>query len=197
MFDSTVPASLQRDLGRALRSGRYERTDDGRILLASAGMCIGGAFSDALNVEPLRLLQNTVVAQGINALLDAFFRQQTAPTGFYIAPFSGNVAPDGATLTAANFTATQTEFTDYDETTRVEWTPAAAASSAIGNTASPADFTINKADSTIWGWALLTASAKSATTGVLVAAAKDDAARSALRVGDVLHATYQITGTST
>lgn len=186
--------SIRSDLRRALASNTYERTADGRIFLPrGAGLFIGGVFSTSVNGGDRRALPNDFVNEGLDDVLKVLFKQSSQRTAFYIAPFSGDVVVDPATLTAANFDSTMTEFTDYSEGARPAWTPDAEANQAVANAGSQAVFTINLDNSTIWGFALLTAQAKNATTGVLYCASKDATARSNLRSGDKLNVEYDIT----
>lgn len=186
--------NLQNDIARALRTGRYEPTGDGRILVTASQVFIGGSFVSDVNGQDRRLLPNLFSGEGLTDVLKVYFQQGSQPTAFYLAPFSGAVVPDN-TLTGANFTARQTEFTSYDEATRVGWTPPGAAitTPSIGNAASLATFTNNLADATIWGFALLTNQVKSATTGKLIACFKDDTPRDHLRVGDKVNLQYVVT----
>jgi len=105
-------------------------------------------------------------------------------------PFSGNVTPV-ATWTAANFTANATEWTAYDEATRVAYVEAAASSQSITNSASKADFTSSSDTQSVWGAGLISVSTKSAVTGSLLGAAKFGAVRS-LDTADVLSIGYTI-----
>ncbi|MDN5939335.1 MAG: hypothetical protein L0H83_11830 [Salinisphaera sp.] len=150
---------------------------------------VGGVFTSWLNDGPKRVAPNIVVNQALDSVLDSFFVGTTPPTAFYLAPFSGNVTP-AATLTAATFASTLTEFTDYSESTRQVWTPGAVASQAVDNSASVATFTVSVAGGTVWGFGMLTASAKSATTGLCVAATKDAESRTGLAIGDTLNVNY-------
>ena len=188
--------TLQNDIARALRTGHYERTDDGRVLVQNANVFVGGSFISDVNGKDARLLPNLFTAEGLVYVLSAAFQQAAQATAFYLAPFSGNVTPD-STLTAANFTARQTEFTAYDEAVRVQWTPPAApiAAPSIGNASLVATFTNNLADATVWGFALMTNQVKSATTGKCIASFKDSTPRDHLRVGDKLNLQYVITAT--
>jgi hypothetical protein len=127
-------------------------------------------------------------------LLDVTLDQGSANAAFYIAPFGGNVTV-AATWTAANFTANSTEFTNYDEATRVLWANDAAASNAIGNVTTAALFTIATGGGTIRGAGLISASAKSATTGKLIAAARFGTDK-VMAAAEELRIKYTITGTS-
>jgi hypothetical protein len=110
-----------------------------------------------------------------------------------VALFEGNYTPV-AGVTAATFTADATENTTYDETTRVAYDEAAAASQSTTNAASRATFTCS-ATKTIYGAALVSASAKSATTGTLLAIVRFATARAVID-NDVLLVTYTVTAAS-
>lgn len=186
----------RRQIAQALASHKYEFTDDAKILLPGHKLTFGGVFTTDVNGGDKSIDPNLVVTQGLVDLLKVYFQSGAAATGFYLAPFSGNVAP-GASLTAATFTSTQTEFINYNESARVPWTPPVSAitTASIDNSASPATFTVNAAAQTVWGFGILTAQAKSATTGVLVAAAQFSAAKS-VGISDVLNVTYSFTASS-
>jgi hypothetical protein len=179
---------------RRLRNGQYEVTDSGAILVPAMKLQFAGHFETQVGNGAWEIHPNIVTNEGILHILDVALDQGSANSAFYIAPFSGNVTP-AATWTAANFTSNSTEFTNYDETTRVAWTNDAAASNAIGNTTTPATFTIGTGGGTIRGAGLLSASAKSATTGKLVAAARFSADK-AMAEDEELRVKYTLTGTS-
>lgn len=186
--------ALQNELARALRNHRYEMTEDGRVLFPDQKLWVGGSFRTDVNGQDSRLLPNLFTKEGLIYVLGAAFLQKSQVTAFYLAPFSGNVDPNGDTLTGANFTATQTEFTGYSEATRVAWTPPSddLTSAQVDNSASLATFTNNTANATVWGYGLLTNQVKSATTGKCIACFKDTEARTGLKVGDKLNVEYVI-----
>lgn len=188
--------NLQRDVARALASHHFELADDGRLYVPAAKAFIGGVFRHNVNGADERIDPNLLPTNGLIDILNVYFKQGAQRTAFYLAPFSGNVDPV-ATLTGANFTATQTEFNDYSEGTRPAWTPPAGALAAasIDNGASPGVCTISVANSTVWGFGLLTTPAKDDVTGLLVACSKFATARSGLQVGDKLNVEYTITAT--
>lgn len=186
------------ELSRALRNFDYEKMGDGRILFPKSKLVGGGAFGHSVNGADYRLSGNMVVNQGLDDLLNVYWGNQAKRTNFYIAPFAANVTPTDA-LTAALFTSTQTEFTNYTESTRVAFQkPTSTTTQTISNTANPARFTIATGGGTIWGAAILTAQAKSATTGVLVCCAlfEDDGVNDGkrdLKAGDKLDLEYIFT----
>lgn len=140
---------------------------------------------------------NRVVNQGLNHFLNVGLRGENVISTWYMAPFAANVTP-AANLTAATFASTTTEFTNYDESTRQTWTSdAASTAQTLANAAAPALFTIG-ADSqtTIYGAGLISAQAKEATSGVLVAAGRLPTALTGLAEGYEVRLRYRINGTS-
>jgi hypothetical protein len=180
---------------RRLRLNQYEVTDRGEVLMPAMGITMAGHWETQQGDEPWQIDHNIVVNQGLLHILEVALNQGSAHSAFYIAPFSGAVTP-AASLTAATFTATTTEFTNYDEATRVAWVSAAPAANAIGNTASPAVFTIASGGGTIRGAGLMSTSTKSATTGVLIAAARFGADKT-MAEDEELRVKYILTATST
>lgn len=162
--------------------------------LTVGNMAVHGHFEVSVNDGPWEIEPNLVVTEGLNYILAAALGNAAQKTTFYIAPFTGNVTPV-AGWTGANFTANSTEFVNYDEATRVLWADDAAAAGSIGNATVEASFTMSAGGGTIRGAALVEASAKSATTGILVAAARF-ASDKVLAVAEVLKIRYVITMTS-
>ena len=190
----SMTAGLNRDLARALRTHGYERVPDGRVYVPGAKVFMGGVFTTDVNGLDRRMSPNRVVAEGLDDLLKVYFKQAAQRTAFYLAPFSGNVEVTDD-LTAATFASTQTEFTDYSAAQRPTWTPGNVTSGEVSNSANVGSITVSTAGGSVWGWGMLTASAKSATTGVLVAATKDDDARGPLKIGDKLNVDYGFVAT--
>lgn len=175
-------------LRREIVNRRYELTDDGQILLPRAKILLGGVFEHEVIRDGKSLGvyrdRNIVVNEGLNHILGVVFNQATQVATWYVGIFEGNYTPL-ATDTAANITANSTESTAYDEATRVAWVEAAPSGQSITNSASKATFTMN-ATKTVYGAFLVSASAKSATTGTLVAASKFAAARSVVALDSLL-----------
>lgn len=188
-----LPKSLLNDLKRY----GYEVTENG-LFVPRANVMIGGVMTFE-HVRGGRVIEvdhahNIVVNQGLNHILDVVLHGTTAVSPWYVAPFEGNYTPL-ATDTAANITANSTECTAYDESTRVEYNEAAASSQSSTNSANKATFTFN-ATKTIYGAFLASASAKSATTGTLLAAVKAGTSKAVVD-DDQLLITYTISATST
>lgn len=150
-----------------------------------------GVDSVVLSVEEV---ENLIPTEGINYVLGAALTGVSQLSSWFIALFEANYTPV-AGITAATFTSGATESTAYDEATRVAWVPGSISGGVVNNTASKAVFTMN-ATKTIYGIGQLSASAKSATTGVLVSIARFAAAKAVVD-DDVLNVTSGITLTST
>lgn len=112
---------------------------------------------------------NQITNAAKNDLFDKYFRNGTTATAWYM----GLVDSSGFTAFSAGDTMSShsgwNEFTNYDESTRVAWGPAAASGQAITNT-TKVTFTI-AGSGTIKGLFLVTVSTKSGTTGILWSAA--------------------------
>jgi hypothetical protein len=133
-------------------------------------LSIAGLYKVYVNGQLVETVPNLVVDEGKNYILHAALGAGTPITNWYIALFSGNVVPQ-ASWTAATFVSAATEFTNYSETSRRPWTHGSVSSGSIDNFASKATFTISADNQTIRGVALISSSAKSNTTGVLLGAA--------------------------
>lgn len=174
----------------------FERRDNG-LLVPNHKLLVGGKY----HVEHLRGgevidafdCDNLVTNEGLNSLLNVYLQAATQITTWYLGVFEGNYTPV-ATDTAATFVASATESTAYTATARQAWTPATASGQSITNSANKASFTFN-ATKTIYGAFLSSASAQSATTGVLFSAAKFSAAKSVV-ANDQLLLTYTFSATS-
>lgn len=169
----------------------------GGVLLPDNRLQVGGRFigQHIRNGEVIEEFDDTniVVNEGLNSLLDIMFHGATQITTWYIGLFEANYTPV-ATVTAATITAASTESTAYDEATRVAYDEAAPASQSITNSASKATFTFN-ATKTIYGAFLVSASAKSATTGKLFCAAQFSSPKAVVD-DDQLLLTYTLAASS-
>lgn len=189
-------SNIGAEVGRALRNFKYERAGN-RILVPAMGLFIGGAFQTrehiGCEIGPAELEPNLFVNQGLDYLLGAAFGGAAQTSTFYLALFSGNVTP-AATWTGANFAQNSTEFQAYASAQRPQWNRGAAANQAIGNAGSEALFEYNAGGPyNIYGCGLLSASAKGATSGILVAATRFTTARTNQQAGDKLGVEYVLT----
>lgn len=187
------------EVARAIRNHDYDITPEGMYLPKQKAI-VGGVFEVTHRRNGDMLAReagpNLLPTQGLNHMLDVTLHGSAQITPWYVALFSGNVTP-GATLTGATFAAVTTEFTNYAETTRVAYDEAAASGGVTDNTASRSIFTINGAGGTVYGGALLSASAKGAAgaSDICLAAARFSTSRAVVS-GDELAVRYTITLTS-
>jgi hypothetical protein len=100
-----------------------------------------------------------------------------------------------AGLTAATFTSATTEWTNYDESARQAWVSATVASQGTDSFSNKASFTSSADSQTVRGAALISASAKSATAGVLMAASRLSSDKT-LATGEILDVGYGLTLTA-
>jgi hypothetical protein len=170
---------------------------EGGIFMPEQALLVGGKFIGTL-IRDGKVIDefedcNLVVNEGLNALNDIMFHGTTQITQWYLGVFEANYTPV-STVTAATITAASTECTAYASSTRPTYDEAASASQVTTNAASRASFVFN-ATKTIYGGFLVSASAKSATTGTLFAAAQFSSAKSVVS-GDELLLTYAFTSSS-
>lgn len=181
-----------REFSRAVRNGKIEITPDG-IVFPSQGVIMVNTVDTWINGKDHQVDKNIVPTEGLNQVLLATFCNGTIIGSWYVALFSGNVTP-GLTLTGATFVSTCTEFTTYSQSARVLWVPGTPAAGSVDNSASQAVFTISTGG-TLYGAALLEASAKSAVTGKVGAAVRFASSRTVV-AADVLNVQYTLTATS-
>lgn len=178
----------------AIKAGEYEKTEEG-IYLPTEKALIGGQFEVTVRGSGLvERSHNLVVNEGLDYVLEAAVGDTAGIANWYIALFTGDVTVV-ATWTAATFTATATEWTAYDEATRGAWTNSAVASAGTDSFASKASFTSSADTQTVRGAALLSASAKSATSGILLAASRLSSDKN-LSTGEILDVGYGLTLTA-
>lgn len=154
-------------------------------------------FGFQVNDGPWIWTPNRVVDQGLNYILNAAFRGEGVISTWYVAPFAANVTP-AANTTAQNFTSTLTEFTNYTEANRVTWVSDGASTALeLINDASPALFTIGSGgQTTIYGAGLISAQAKSSTSGTLGAAGKLTSGLTGLAEGFEVRLKYRLRASS-
>jgi len=126
---------------------------------------------------------NLLVDTGLNLILDSGF------SGTEYLGLKGGGTPAAADTMASH--ASWSEITDYSESTRPTFSHAAAASQAITNSASKAQFSIN-ATTSIYGIFCTTNNTKGGTTGTLIGATNFASAKSADNT-DTLEVTYTVT----
>lgn len=197
MLDKDLQKHASEFLGY-LDKNQYEVADSG-IYFPKAGVIATGMYGHDVNGTDYCEDSNIVTTEGLNHLLTTTLANGNKNSNWYVALYGGAYTPV-AGVTAATFPAAANELTSgtegYSEASRRPWTPGAAVNGTMDNTDSKAVFTIVSAGSvTVNGAALLSASAKGATSGVLMSAAKFSAART-LYAGDVFSLLYRVTLTA-
>jgi len=138
---------------------------------------------------------NVCMTQGLNHMLDVTFHGTTPLGTWYLLLFEDNYIP---LITDVYATKGFTESSAYNEATRPAFVEAAASAKVTTNTASKATFTMN-ATKTIYGAALVSATADGATKGnsagaggVMFCASKFSTAKSVVAT-DILQVSCSIT----
>lgn len=178
---------MDQKVREALRAGRYDRTEEG-IYVPDHNVLAQGVFKYSIRGEAEEQTPNLVVNEGLDYMLKAAVGETAGLSNWYIALFSGDVTVL-ATWTAATFPTSATEWTNYDEATRATWTNSLVASQGTDNFSSKASFTSSGDAQTIRGAALISASAKGATSGTLLAATRLSSDKT-LATGEILDVGY-------
>lgn len=183
----------QRELQNAISKDGFQQTEEG-LYVPSVGAMIGGRFVYHKRGEEPEYSDNLLVTEGRDYMQNVAFAGGAQIGTWYIAIFSGAVTPL-ASWDASNFAASATEITtQYDEASRPEWTPTAVDDGVISSYTAKSSFTANDSI-TVRGAALISSSAKGATTGTLAAASRFGADKS-LVDGEIIDVGYQITLTA-
>ncbi len=136
------------------------------------------------------VIHNLLPTEGANHALDVLLHQATQIATWYIGLYEGNYTPL-LTDTAATFPASATELTTYAEASRVAFVESAASGGVSSNAASKAEFTSNS-NKIIYGGFITSASAKGATSGILLSAVKFSSPKT-FDSGDIFRATAGFT----
>jgi hypothetical protein len=167
------------EFARAIRNLKFDQCESG-IYFPAQRVIAQGVYRTRVNGGAWEDTPNLVPTEGLTYLMSLLGAGSKLPN-WYVALYAGAITPV-STWTASNFAANATEITSgtegYTEANRVAWVPGTAAAGAIDSNASPATFTIATATTlAVNGVAMLSASAKGATSGVLVSAARFGATR--------------------
>lgn len=137
------------------------------------------------------VIPNIVVDEGLYYSLDASFMGATTYTDWYIALFSSNSVPV-AGWDYAGIGTDQTEFVDYDEVTRPQWSPVSIVNLALSATGA---FTASTGvNTTVYGSYIVNVSTKgdnASGVGIMWCATQFSTARPFLEA-EVLNVTYAI-----
>lgn len=178
----------QHSLRAALLCGMAMNTKSGLMVPASESVIPGGPIEVYHNGELVELGPNLVPAVQRSYLVKAGYAGFAQISSWYIAPFSGAFDPLDS-LTAANFNASLTEFTNYTEGTRPAWVQAAEATQQIVNSVTLATITVGAGGGTINGIVMSSTAAKGSAAGQIAAATRFGAPRVML-AGDTLQFRY-------
>lgn len=132
---------------------------------------------------------NAITTVGLNALLDIMFGSSTQITDWYVGLIDGTGVQTLAAADEMSSHAGWTEMEDYDEATRPQWTPDAAAAGEVSNSTT-VDFTINDTNS-VHGAFLVDENTKGGATGTLWGTGAFGSEINVIN-GDVLKITYTI-----
>jgi hypothetical protein len=144
--------------------------------------------------------KNIIVDQGLNHFLNVVMGADAKITTWYVGIFKNNVTPVAgdtpATALGAAGTYGEGQDADYDVplTNKPEYIDAPAAAKVMSNSGTPASFTM-AASITVYGAFISSITAKTGTTGTLLAAKKFDTARPVID-NDILTVQYDITAAS-
>lgn len=136
--------------------------------------------------------KNLTVNSGLNDKLDKYFRGTSYTAAWYIGLMSSSPSVAASDTMASH--GGWTEVTTYSELARQTFTPAAAASQSLNNSASVAEFTMN-ASGTVGGAFLTTSSTKGGSAGILYGALPFAENRT-VGNGDILRVSVSITEVS-
>jgi len=142
------------------------------------------------NVRESEVVHNLMPTEGLNHMLGVTLKGVAQVAAWYVGVFEGNYTPVPGD-TAAAFPASATESTAYAEATRRALTLGSVVAGAVDNSASRAEFTLNAAK-TLYGGFISSASAKGATSGVLLSAVRFSSPK-VLASGEVLRVTAGFT----
>ncbi len=186
---------LYRDLGRQIRDHKFEDNGQG-ILFPQAGLLAKGIFEVENKTQGgISIAPNLVVTEGLNHILAVVLGATSKVSTWYLAPFAGNVTP-AASWTGEDFASDATEFTNYDEAARQEFTDGAVSSGSIDNLSSRAEITVGSgSQDEIYGVGLISSSVKNSNSAssVLMSAARLTSSRDNLQDGDVIALGYTFT----
>ena len=126
------------------------------------------AIKDGIVIER-ETKHNLIPIEGINYLIAAGLKGGSPFTSWYVGLYGGSYTPQ-STDTAAAFPASATEITAYSQTARVPLILGTVANGQVDNTASTASFTGTTNGTLVNGGFITAASAKGATTSVLISA---------------------------
>lgn len=152
------------------------------------GTVARGVFHVSKRGEKADTSKNLVVVEGLNYLLGAALANQSSIGTWYVALFSDNVTPTSS-WTASNFASTANEFTNYEASSRPQWSPGSVASGALNSFSDKASFEASVNGAQVRGAAIISNSTKGGTSGILLAATRFPSTKT-LDEGEILDVGY-------
>lgn len=182
---------------RAYRNKRYEVLPDGRRYLTDLCAYDGGWLVTKVLTPDGQLIQhsathNMLTTAGRNHIWGVVMAGGPQTTTWYLVPFSNNVTP-GASWTPTSWA---TEFTNYTQGSRPMFDSGAISSGNINNEANPARITAGAGGGSVYGFAIMQNATKSNTSGIILAAARDENAPINLAENYKLDTEYHLSLTS-
>lgn len=181
---------------RRLAELQKEFRDGTRLLRRGEVSLFGAVFGRVLEPDGETIAEdwfrfpNAATTLGVNYLLEAGFRGGTAVSTWY----AGLINNSGFTGVASTDTMSShsgwSEFTGYAETTRRQWSPAAASLGSIVNTTAMS-FTNGGSTANVIGCFINSDNTKSGSTGTLWATATEASARS-IAASQVFQVFYEV-----
>lgn len=143
------------------------------------------------NLKWTETIENLVVNEGLDDLLDKYFKGSTYTAAFYVGLTDGT--PTFAAGDTMGSHAGWAEVTAYDEAARQDLTLGSVSSQSVDNSASKAQFTINTNATTVGGAFVTTDSTKGGTTGTLYGGGAFSGGDKSTDAGDTLSVTVTLT----
>ena len=178
-----------KEITKEYLAGKFERTEDG-VFFPSSRLLATGVFRYNKRGEPEECSENLVVNQGLDYLLSIGMTGAGSTSPWHIMPYEGNVTVLASWVGATVHTAgVADEWTLYTAATRPVWDQQGVASGGIDSFNSKASFESTTIGQIIRGAALISGSAKSTSSTVLMAASNFSSAKT-LDVGEILDIGY-------
>jgi len=158
----------------------------------------GARFKNIYQVECLRdgaviwqdVAENLVVDEGLDEILDKFWKGSTYTAGHYVGLTDGT--PSGAAADTMSSHAGWAEVTAFSEGARQSLTLGAVSAQSVDNSAAKASFTID-ASTTVGGAFVATDSTKGGTSGTLIGIAAFSGGDRSVQNGDTINVTVTLT----
>lgn len=152
------------------------------------------AYDPDGNLKWREVAHNTVVDEGLDEILDKFYKGSSYTAAHYVGLTDGS--PSFASGDTMGSQAGWSEVTDYDEAARPGFTPGTVSGQSVDNSGNVATFTINSNSTTIGGGFLTTDDTVGGTAGTLIGGAAFTNGDRMLSTGDTLDVTVVASASS-